>query len=66
MFKLFKLGNLTLKYSSKKGDIKYQAIEFDPAKIEKCTSDLMELIKKDYLINETYQTDSGIVHELVK
>jgi len=44
----------------------YHAIEFDPTKVGKCTEELEKLIDQGYFIHESYQTESGLVHELVK
>ena len=44
----------------------YHSIEFNPKKIEEQTKKLNELLKLDWQFQHQYQTESGIVVELVR
>jgi len=61
-----KWGRLYLVWNLQLKKIRYHAIEFDPEKIKKCEDELHKLLLEGYKIQDTYQTESGLVHEMIK
>ena len=61
-----KIGNFWIIHNLHRRPRRYQAIEFDPKRIEECTNQLNKLLDEGYLIHETHLTEAGLVHEMVK
>ena len=59
------LGKLEI-YWEPKFEYRFLSIEFNPETIGKCTKELNDLIKERWNIQREFQTEGGIVVELVR
>lgn len=61
-----KICDLFASQMKKPKKIIYHAIEFHPEKIKECEKEMNQLIKDGFHARKTWQTESGLVHEMVK